>query len=163
MPFIFYYQLMRELSSGPEAHLFRTPGSSLAERIHPVRCSTRAFSPSGARGEHRDHLRGPQFRARADLVRCISLLDGSVIRENRACHDCTESRASVGCRGDRFRPEPQARCDQPQAEPRTLCTARTDSCHASGQRSACARRDFGVARAARPRQPQAAARSFPIR
>ncbi len=42
---------MRELSSGPEAHLFRTPGSSLAERIHPVRCSTRAFSPSGARGE----------------------------------------------------------------------------------------------------------------
>ncbi len=47
---------MRELSSGPEAHLFRTPGSSLAERIHPVRCSTRAFSPSGARGESEINL-----------------------------------------------------------------------------------------------------------
>ena len=46
---------MRELSSGPEAHLFRTAGSLLAERIHPVRCSTRAFSPSEARGEHGGH------------------------------------------------------------------------------------------------------------
>ena len=49
--FILFIRTMRELSSGPEAHLFRTPGSPLAERIHPVRCSTRAFSPSGARGE----------------------------------------------------------------------------------------------------------------
>src|SRR4030065_2469727 len=29
---------MRELSSGAEAHLFRTPGSPLAARIHPLRC-----------------------------------------------------------------------------------------------------------------------------
>jgi hypothetical protein len=41
---------MRELSSGPEAHLFRTPGSPLAERREGHRLSP-AFPLSGAKGE----------------------------------------------------------------------------------------------------------------
>ena len=74
-----YVRRMRELSSGPEAHLFRTPGSPLAERIHPVRCSTRAFSPSGARGECRNEAQGqPALARKTEAIPCR--LDFVVVR-----------------------------------------------------------------------------------